>query len=149
MKTLLNPPDAEDMLRRIHLLRADTRPLWGKMSPAQMLTHCQISLRLASGELRLKRKLIGILFGGLARKQLTADKPFKHNLPTAKEFRVSDPRDFALEKANLIARIQQFQQGGAKGITQDPHPFFGRLSVAEWETLQWKHVDHHMRQFGV
>ena len=148
MKTLLSVSDCEEMIRRIHGLHPDSKPEWGKMSVAQMLAHCRTPLRVASGELRLKRSLIGLLFGGLAKKKLVAPEPFKRNLPTAKEFTVKDPRDFAIEKANLIAEVQRFTQRGADGITKEPHPFFGKMTVPEWETLQWKHLDHHLRQFG-
>ena len=34
-------------------------------------------------------------------------------------------------------------------VTQDPHPFFGRMTGEEWDRLLWKHLDHHLRQFGV
>ncbi len=30
-----------------------------------------------------------------------------------------------------------------------PHPVFGRLSVDDWGRLSWKHLDHHLRQFGL
>ncbi len=35
------------------------------------------------------------------------------------------------------------------GLSKDPHPFFGNLNSEEWDTLNWKHLDHHLRQFGV
>ncbi|MDZ4803510.1 MAG: DUF1569 domain-containing protein [Candidatus Eisenbacteria bacterium] len=30
----------------------------------------------------------------------------------------------------------------------EPNPIFGNLSVDEWGKLSWKHLDHHLRQFG-
>lgn len=149
MKSLLQSADQAEVLKRIHALRPDTPALWGKMNAAQMLTHSQIALKTAMGEVQLRRHLIGILFGRLAKRTLMRDVPFKRNLPTAKAFRIGDARDFAIEKANLIALLQRFQQGGPAGITRRAHPFFGPLTVTEWETLQWKHLDHHLRQFGV
>lgn len=149
MKTLLDAADSNEVLQRIHRLRPDSRALWGKMTVAQMLAHTQVPLRVASGELVLRRGLIGLLFGRLARRMLVGPKPFGRDMPTAPEFRVQDERDFAIEKANLIALLQRFQSRGAAGITKKPHPFFGPLSVEQWEALQWKHVDHHLRQFGV
>ncbi len=29
------------------------------------------------------------------------------------------------------------------------HPLFGPLSGEEWGALSWKHLDYHLRQFGV
>ena len=148
MKTLLNSADSLDVIQRVHRLRPDTRAAWGKMDVAQMLAHCQAPLRVASGELQLRRGLIGLLFGRMAKKKLLAEAPFDRDLPTSGAFRVTDARDFALEKANLVALVQRFQAGGPAGLTQKPHPFFGPLTPDEWGLLQWKHVDHHLRQFG-
>jgi hypothetical protein len=29
------------------------------------------------------------------------------------------------------------------------HPIFGKLSQGDWLTWGYRHVDHHLRQFGV
>jgi hypothetical protein len=149
MKTLLNAADVEEALRRIHRLTPAAPRQWGKMNAAQMLAHLRVSLQLALGEHAVRRSVIGLLIGRLAKRKMAGPEPFRHDLPTAKSFRITDARDFAIEKANLIAVLQRFQAGGAAGITKAPHPFFGPLTTAEWETLQWKHLDHHLRQFGV
>jgi hypothetical protein len=148
MSSLFAAEDAAEIARRLQGLRPETRALWGKMDVAQMLAHCQVALQVALGEVTLKRGLIGILFGGLARKKLTAPGPFGKNLPTGPEFRITDRRDFAAEKAALLALVQRFQRAGPNGLTKKPHPFFGALRSGEWDTLQWKHLDHHLRQFG-
>lgn len=141
--------DADALIRRVGVLRPESRPVWGKMTVAQMLAHCQVPLRVASGELKLKRSLIGVLFGRWAKKKLLADRPFERNLPTAPEFLVRDERSFETERAKLVACIQRFHDRGESGITREPHPFFGKLGPGEWQMLQWKHLDHHLRQFGV
>lgn len=43
----------------------------------------------------------------------------------------------------------RFAAAGPKGCTTHPHTFFGRLTPEEWATLMYKHLDHHLRQFGV
>lgn len=148
MKTLFKTADAEELLRRIHSLRPDAAALWGRMSVAQMLAHCQAPLKVALGELKLRRSLIGLLFGRLARKKLAGEEPFGKDLPTAKPFLVRDERDFAIEKANLIAVLERLRRGGPEGLTKKPHPFFGPMTTEEWERLLWKHLDHHLKQFG-
>lgn len=147
-RTLFDAAAARAVLQRIHGLRPDSPAQWGKMRVAQMLAHCQVPLRVALGELVLRRGLIGLLFGRLAKRSLLAKEPFKRDMPTAPQFRVTDERDFAIEKANLIALVQRFQAGGPAGLTKKPHPFFGAMTSEEWDALQWKHLDHHLRQFG-
>ncbi len=147
LKTLFNTADKNDMLARIRRLRPDSKAQWGKMNAAQMLAHCQVGLNVAAGDMKIKRVLIGLLFGRFAKKVLAGPEPFKHGLPTGREFIFSDTRDFARERDQLIAVIERFSAAGPKGLTQEAHPFFGKLSVAEWENLMWKHLDHHVRQF--
>ncbi len=148
MESLFDGQGRAAMLARVERLQADAARRWGKMDAAQMLAHAQVGLRVAQGDLRLKRALIGVLFGGLARRSLLKPAPFGKNLPTAAEFRVTDARDFAREKAALLALARRFGENGSAGLTREPHPFFGRLTPEQWDRLQWKHLDHHLRQFG-
>lgn len=148
MTSLFQTADLAAFQRRIQDLRPDSKAQWGKMDVAQMLAHCQVAFRMATGELTLKRALIGFLFGGLAKRKLTGPAPFGRNLPTAPEFRVRDARVFASEREKLVELVQRFSARGPAGVPTEPHPFFGSLTAAEWDTLQCKHLDHHLRQFG-
>ncbi len=147
-ESLFDPRGLAAMLARLDALRPDSRRAWGKMDAAQMLAHCQQPLRVALGELKLKRMLIGFLFGRLAKKQLLAPKPWKPGMPTAPEFVVTDAREFTKEKGALRALVERFGNGGPAGLTKQPHPFFGPLTSDEWQALQWRHLDHHLRQFS-
>ena len=148
-KTLFRAADADSAVTRIERLRPDSKALWGKMDCAQMLTHCQVPLRVATGEKKLKRMLIGVLLGRIAKKKLMKPGDYKRNLPTHPDFVIRDKRDFAREKAELVRLIRGFQKGGPAGLTTEPHAFFGPMTQDEWEILMWKHLDHHLRQFGV
>jgi hypothetical protein len=150
MKSLFNQKDAGEFIARINQLTPASQPLWGKMNVAQMLAHCEVPLRVAHGELKPKvSPLIRFLFGGMAKKSLLSGKPFKKNSPTMSEAKIADDRIFETEKQKLIQRINEFPKRGANGITKEDHPFFGKLSVADWDLLQVKHLDHHLSQFGV
>ena len=149
MSSLFNQADSNQIIERINHLKPDTKALWGKMNVTQMLAHAQPPLKVASGHLTLKRGLIGLLFGKMAKKQLLGDKPFKQNLPTAKEFMIKDYGEFESERQKLIQQLKEFQIKGPRGLSDDPHPFFGKLTSGEWDLIQWKHLDHHLRQFGV
>lgn len=140
---------SESMLARLHSLRSDSPRQWGKMEAGEMLAHCQVALRVALGDLKLKRGLIGLLFGRLAKKKLMKPGVFGRNMPTAPEFRVGPGKDFEKEKQTLLGLVKRFGEGGPAGVTKEEHPFFGPMTAEEWDTLQWKHLDHHLRQFGV
>ena len=149
MKSLFNTYDNREVIDRINKLTPGTKQLWGKMSVAQMLAHAQAPLKVAYGELKLKRGLLGMLFGGFAKKSLLKPEPFKKHLPTAPDFIVRNNREFDEEKTNLIMLVEIFEKNGPAGLTKESHPFFGKLTIEEWDRLQLKHLDHHLRQFGV
>ena len=135
------------MLARLDRLTPESPRRWGTMQAGQMLAHCVQPLRVALGDLQLKRSFVGLLFGKMAKKKLLAPEPWKPGMPTAPEFRIKDARDFAVEKPRLRALVERFGAAGPSGLTTSPHPFFGPLTAEEWQALQWRHLDHHLRQF--
>jgi hypothetical protein len=145
---LFEPAAAEEILSRMEGIKAATPPSWGKMNAAQMMAHCQAPFKAYFGEIKMKRGLVGILFGKMARKKLFSNKPWPQGLPTDKRFRVREEKDFEAEKQKLVAYIRQFAEEGYT-ITASEHPFFGKMSSQEWAVLGYKHLDHHLKQFGV
>lgn len=149
MESLFDTNENKLIIERIEMLLPDSKAVWGKMTVSQMLAHSQVPLHVATGKLKLKRNLIGILFGKMAKNSLMKPKPFSKNLPTAPEFIVKKDKIFDTEKAKLIELLSSFLKAGPSSITKEPHPFFGVMTAHEWDKLQWKHIDHHLRQFGV
>ena len=135
-----------EVIARIEKLNQNSSALWGKMNAAQMMAHCQAQLRVALGDEKLPQSFIGKLFGWLAKKSLTEEKPFSKNLPTAPSFLVKNQPEFETERKKLVAMINRFNEAS---ITRDTHPFFGKLTLDEWSKGTWKHLDHHLKQFGV
>jgi hypothetical protein len=148
MHNLFEPTTAAEIISRIEKLQPTSQPQWGKMNVAQMLAHCQRPLETYFSEKKSKRELMGLLFGKIAIKQLLSDKPWRRSLPTAKEFKVTDSRDFEEEKTKLIRIINRFSEEGYT-IISFTHPFFGKLSSQEYALFNYRHLDHHLKQFGV
>jgi hypothetical protein len=119
------------------------------MNAGQMLAHCSVGLESALGDRKQKRAVIGYLFGKFAKKSAFGEKPFSKGLPTDKSFIITEDKNTEFEKENLIILINRFTNSGHSGITKHPHPFFGKMTPEEWGILQYKHLDHHLRQFGV
>ena len=75
------------------------------------------------------------------------EKLWKKNMPTTRQFKVEDEMDFAKEKKALLGLINDFY------ATRDlkerkSHPAFGHFTYEQWGQMQYKHLDHHLRQFG-
>jgi hypothetical protein len=146
MNTLFEASNAEHIISRIQKLQSTARSQWGKMSVAQMLAHCQQPFGAFFGEYKMKRGLIGILFGKMAKRKLFSDKPWPQNLPTAHEFKIIHEKDFEKEKLALLQMISRFITEG-KNSAQNKHPFFGMMTTDEWGVLNYRHLDHHLLHF--
>jgi hypothetical protein len=147
-KSLYNPNDLREILARIEKISVDSPRQWGKMDAAQMLRHCYLGMQSALGEITVKRVFISYLVGPLAKKYFLTGKPFQKNSPTGKELVVVTSEDLEIEKKKLIEKCQQFHTLGKAGATKIPHGFFGKLTADEWASLQYTHLDHHLRQFS-
>jgi hypothetical protein len=149
MYDLFDATSRQAILDRLARLTPESQRQWGKMDAGQMLAHCAVALEMANGERPQKRALLGLLLSWMVRKKLLGDAPFPKNSPTNPAFVFTDPRDFGAEKARLHTAIDRFVERGPERAGEATHAFFGRLTGAEWGRLMAKHLDHHLRQFGV
>lgn len=149
VKNLFQKETLDEVLSRIGNLQPTSQRQWGKMDAAQMMAPCSITLDIASGRLNLPRIFIGRLIAPFFKSIYTNEKPFRKNGPTGKELVVAGQRDFALEQEQLKVKVRQFSEGGVAGCTRHPHPFFGSLSPQAWSRGMYKHIDHHLQQYGV
>ncbi|MGY3055610.1 hypothetical protein ACVWYG_003831 [Pedobacter sp. UYEF25] len=129
-------------------LMSNSEKQWGKMNVAQMLAHLNASIETAMGLNNPKRHLIGRFLRPFVKSKYLSEKPFGKNAPTDKYYIFTDDREFEKEKINSIELIKNFFEGGPSKCTTNPHFFLGKLMPEEWAVSQWKHFDHHLRQFN-
>ena len=119
------------------------------MTVAQALARVA-GLEMGLGDERPRRSVAGRLFGPLVKRlALRDDEPMRRNSPTVPGIVVTDAREFDGERRRLLRLVDRFAAAGPAGCTTHPHSFFGRLTPEEWAILQYKHLDHHLRQFSV
>ena len=147
MKTLFAEQHRTGLLARVERVTADTQPTWGKMNAELMLAHLVESMRMAIGELEVKPKRLPIRFPPL-RELVVYWLPWPKGSPTAPELLPSNPRTVEESKRELQRLVSLFAQRGAN-LQWPRHPAFGNLSRKGWGVLTWRHIDHHLRQFGV
>ena len=80
---------------------------------------------------------------------VVSEKPYSKNGRTAAQFIIADERDFETEKKRLIDFILKTQKLGEKYFDGKESHSFGVLTSNEWNTSFYKHLDHHLTQFGV
>lgn len=149
MNSMFNQLDMTQILNRIDTLNSQSQPLWGKMDVAQMLAHCSAFQDIAMGIKNPPRGWLGVLVGNFAKPAFYNDKPLPRNMSTIPDILIADAREFETERAGLKEKIIAFQKNGLERCTTHPHSFFGKLTPEQWGKGLYKHLDHHLKQFGV
>ena len=138
------------LIGRINGLSVSSAPIWGKMNVGQMLAHCNVAYELVYDNMHPKptgiKKFLIKLF---AKKVVVGPKPYKKNSRTAPVFIITEEKDFQEQKKRLIDYLQRTQQMGEAHFHMKESHSFGHLTKDEWNNLFYKHLDHHLRQFGV
>jgi hypothetical protein len=131
-------------------LSPDSKPLWGKMSVAKMLAHCNITYEMVYDNKHPKPNfLVRFLLKTFIKSKVVGEKPFAKNLQTAPQFVVKDDKNFEAERNRLIEYIRKTQQLGENYFDGKESISFGKLTKTEWSNMFYKHLDHHLQQFGV
>ena len=150
MKNIFTKEITEGVVARIEDLTSQTQPIWGKMSVAQMLAHCCVTYEMVYADKHPRpNAFTRFLMKTLIKNIVTSEKPYVKNGRTAKQFVITDSKNFKTEKKRLIDFITKTQQLGEQEFEGKESHSFGKLTAKEWNNLFYKHVDHHLRQFGV
>jgi len=146
VKNLFDPSVKQEIIERINKLTGQTQRQWGKMNVSQMLAHVQLPISCAYGTHQVKGSFLLKLLGPLFKSVLYNDKPYKQSLPTDKSYVVVDSKDFEKEKQGLLEKLSKFS---SDRIVLENHPVWGKMTKEQWSKATWKHLDHHLKQFGV
>nr|MBI1232173.1 DUF1569 domain-containing protein [Cytophagales bacterium] len=137
-------------IQRIDRLNPTSQTLWGKMNVAQMLAHCNVTYEMAFENKHSKPNFfMGLILKAFVKKMVVNDTPYKKNVQTAPAFIIADERDFEVEKVRLIQYLHKTVELGENHFDGRESLSFGKLSSGEWNNMFYKHLDHHLKQFGV
>lgn len=150
MKTIFEPNTRDELIERLGNLTPDAERQWGKMTPVQAMEHTARVLEMAtSDEQPIKQIFLGKMLSWIFKGQFVGEKPFRKNAPTGPDYVIKDEPDMELTRERLKVMITKFHGLGPDGLNGNVHPFFGKLTGKQWGETQYKHLDHHFRQFGV
>ena len=140
----------EDLFGRIDQLNDHSQGIWGKMTVGQMLSHCAVPYEQILGINKEQPPLLmRIILTLFLKRSMVNETPYKQNLPTAPSFIRTEQYDVEKEKERLKSLIKTIQEMGAENLANTPSLSLGKLSATEWNNLLYKHIDHHLTQFGV
>jgi Protein of unknown function (DUF1569) len=152
MKTenIFSTETADKFTSRINNLSATTQPEWGKMDVGQMMAHCNVSYEMAFDENYKKSNgFLRFILKNLVKKGLVNESPLKKNSSTAAEMVVKESKNFDTEKNKLVEYVNHLVKKGENYFDGKDHPGFGVMTKNEWNNFYYKHLDHHLTQFGV
>lgn len=147
MKSIFETEAKNELINRLNKLTDKNEAKWGKMNAGQMVWHCQgpLDIMLQNKSFGMKSSWIAKL---LFKKSLYNDKPWRKNLPTSKFLKTKENKDVNSEKIILLKLIDEVYNQRDKE-SWHPHPAFGYFTPAQWGQMQYKHLDHHLKQFGI
>ncbi len=150
MKNIFTNETTNEIIARINALTNETQALWGKMQVAQMLAHCSVSYETIYTNKHPKpNAFVKFILKNFVKKYVVNEKPYKKSSQTAPYFIIADERDFEAEKKKLIDYILKTQELGENAFEGKESVSFGAMTKNEWNNMLYKHLDHHLSQFGV
>lgn len=147
MKSLFELESYQEIRARLNSFTENSERLWGKMTPGQTMAHCQapLNIQLGKEDYGLKPNWFAKVF---FKKSLYNDKPWSKGLPTAKAMKQIESKNFNDEKAHLETLLDEFASQRDRNDWA-PHPGFGEFTKEQYGQMQYKHLDHHLRQFNL
>lgn len=150
LPNIFDPSTTNDLIHRINQLTPMTQRRWGKMNVDQMLAHICVPYEQALAERNDgPNAIMKIMLRLFFKQSMVNEVPYKQNLPTAPAFMIVDRRDFEREKSRIISYIQKIEKLGPDYFDGKEQISLGKLNAIQWNNLLYKHIDHHLRQFGV
>ncbi len=124
---------------------------WGKMDVRQMMRHCSYVLRVPLKKMQLPE--INIFFrmiGNLTKIEMQIfNNGIPRNMPTFRKLIINFECDFDEEKENLLKTLNEYRVNFKNKNLPDQHALFGKMTEKDWGFLEYKHLDHHLKQFNV
>ena len=150
-KSLNHLQDMEEIKVRILRISEESKPKWGKMNAAQMFRHCNRILQVGFGQIVLPKthfliKKIGILTKS---EMKIFNNGIPPNMPTFRQVITDENCNFEKSREELLAAIDEFAEKSVKNNLLSDHALFGRMTKEDWGFMEYKHLNHHLKQFKV
>ncbi|HEY3296645.1 MAG TPA: DinB family protein [bacterium] len=147
MNSLFDDTVRAQIRERLEKLTPQHKAQWGKFVPATMLTHLIDTFEVAFAERPVTVKK-GFLNSALGRWMvIDSPMPWPKGSPTAPEYLESKPGEFVRDKQRVLAYVDRFAKG--RGQQWGRSPGFGDLTPEQWSRLNFRHLNHHLIQFGL
>ncbi|WP_312076717.1 hypothetical protein [Chryseobacterium sp.] len=150
-KSLHNEKDFIKIKERILKLNPDSERKWGRMTVSQMLTHCNLVLNVPTQKIRLPKIFFLFKWIGIATKYEMSifNNGILRNMPTFKKLIVTFECDLEKAQSEILQSLDLYRNCFLSHQLPEKHVLFGKMSEKDWGFLEFKHLDHHLKQFNV
>lgn len=145
MKSIFEEEARTEITFRLLALKNNSTGRWGEMNVAQMLAHCNRQMDYYLGNFTLEKR--GNFLLRFFKSYLYNNRPYKKNSPTHDAFVISNRHVFEQELIRLRRSLNEVNLRG-EANAWPIHPTFGRLTGNQFGKSIYKHLDHHLKQFG-
>jgi hypothetical protein len=151
MQTLFNQDNRTALLTRLSHLTSESQPLWGRMTAGEVVCHLADPFRVALREKKVRDLSGPLRIPGVAHAVVWV-VPWPKGAPTSPAYLpgkgMTNPTEFDRDKRDLVTLVDRFAT--LPPNAQIPrNPVFGEIGRGGWGRLMWRHLDHHLRQFGL
>jgi len=147
--TLYDEDHYSIIIQRIASLSSDTKPEWGSMTAAQMMAHCAEIIAVMHGKPLLNTPFYVKILKGVIRKLVVDNNPYPRNSKTHPQYKQTEEKNFQEEKLKLLDIMDEFVNDPEEEAAKKEHSLFGAMTREEKGWAMYKHIDHHLVQFGV
>lgn len=150
-RSLANPETIGEVISRANEISETSRRRWGRMNSAQMLAHCDKIMQVGLRKVVLPEP--NIIFKGIGICTKATMKTWNHgipqNMPTFEAVKLKENCNFEKARTAFLATFEDFLVSMNQDALLSRHVLFGEMSQEDWAFLQYKHINHHFKQFGV
>ena len=151
MPSIFRSDRQHELLARLRKLSPESHRKWGRMTPQQAVCHLADSFRGVLGDRVVAPTVVGLRRRLIRFVAFTLPLPWPKGVPTSPEIDAEKggtaPGDFEADVAQLESLLGRFVE--TDGRTLPPHYAWGAMSRGVWGRYGYRHVDHHLKQFGV
>lgn len=116
-----------------------------------MLKHCDLVLQIPLNKVELSEihfflKCIGIC---TKKEMYVFNNGIPRNMPTFRKLIVTFDCDFDEARKGLLQTLNDYWSAFKNENLPKHHVLFGKMTEKDWGFLEFKHLDHHLKQFNV
>ena len=137
----------EEMVARIRAFSPVHRRCWGEMAHSRVFAHLGDALRLSLGELGNETSIADAPFASRRREWIHELLWPEGKVQAPPEGFLTAPTDWEADRELLLELVVRFANEPPTRLAS-AHPLLGEMSGEDWDVLMFRHLDHHLRQFG-